>query len=1366
MKTSITILLTSMLISQFFILHGQTADSNSTIIKADRAERFLQKNRYADAVRILSRKVKRNENNGELNQRLAFANMKLHRFKDAEYYYERADMLGTLNNEGLMHFGQVLFKNGKIDDAQRVTERYVKQNPSSFIAQLMLRSINRSKIWRGEAANFQVKSVVGLNTAYSEFAPFPYKSGLVFATARHVDHVHETGSSYDNTPYLAAYFAEINENIDSSGQVNPSFKKPNLFQNSLSGDYHIGPVSIDTIHQKVYYTVANSAIGKDGVAHLELFEADLIKEKRIKNERVLLSSDSFSFAHPAISPDGKTLVFASDQKGTTGKMDLFYITRTDSLSWSKPRPFSVKINTPLNEVFPYFQNDSTLYFSSDGHPGFGGLDLFVSHKIKTQWGDPINLKQPINGNLDDFGICFTNPTAGYFSSSRDGGLGKDDIYAFVQIANPEDSQRVEVAGVFDYSQLSSDGVELQLYDEYDNLIETVNTDSNGLFSFSALPVGKSYQIRMAEVDGSMMDEAKIFIVNEAGEAVLALDKEETNSFRYKVLPRDEIESLTPIDESDTEIDDDYDLFGQLFTELPSDAANVKMVAETDDGTIISSSVTDSNGYYEFYSLPKSEYLYIGSSDGDSTIYRSSIFYADAEHTEQVSEKGNDYFTYRFSLTSPKESIPAPARYTGFLKYNNQPMEGIPVVIFDSNNNIIEVRRTNARGGFDLYNTKPTANYKIILPDSFQQFELKPDLYLVDKSSNRIVKTQALNFSIHLFTSLERIEETLNESELAYFNKPYTIEGQLFKKLPGDYSEGMNIDVYDENGMLVESSLVDSNGHFKFNQLRPDQAYVFKPQTNDESAFQLMLFNHEGIASEYLRFDQLQQYMYASLQNEQVSRLELLESKDQPMSELDQFITGQIYYKLPGDYKSGIPIYAFDAEGNVIDSSYTDSKGNFKFDRLSSTENFSIKVMEQMEDTDLKVALFNFDGRFLGLLFLDKNNAFKYDKILLEAAKDLSMESSEDESSGMMFGQVYRELPGDYKEDLKIYAFDDDGNLIDVAQLDGNGKFQFSRLEKDVDYVFRITEEDEEFNIALMDQTGNILDRFHVFNGQWRYDKLSLEKYELQLLNVKDLTATDLNFKNPNESAPKPDQGSTPNETQSSESIGIHFAFRSSELDSESTGKLDQIIKAWRESQDKMINIECHADIKEIQKSRSYSAERSVAIARYMNDEGVPLDKLFIQNFEASQPSVDCETQQCSEENHAKNRSARLGLIQSEGLASPPDYVIHFAFDQWKLSDSGEQTMFKFLVNTESSKENLTVRIDGFTDTYGSFGSNERISELRAKNIYNLLLSKGYKPDQLIIEYHGESIPKGKCMLDVPCQLKYRENNRRVELRIF
>lgn len=1347
---------------------GHQTFSQKPADKTSRSEKLMSQSRYAEAERLVKREVRKDKENGEIHERYAKILAKLQRLEESASFYERADFLSGLSNDGLLEYATVCFQLEEIGKSEELVKRYVQRVPNSFTAKLMLRSIERINEWKNASANYAVHHVYGLNSKYAEFAPIPFADGIVFSTARRVDHVNESTSGYADEPFLAVYYADLKQKATKdSGDVltQMNFEKPKLFLRNLIGEYHLGPVALDTTNRNIIYTVAKDQIGKNKQNHLALYTASIVNDKRIKQSKVLFSSDSASFGHPTISPDGKTMVFASDVANDGYGMDLYIVKRTAGQDWGKPERLPASINSPMDEVFPYLKNDSTLYFSSKGHPGYGGLDIFISKRKGELWTTPINAKAPLNSSKDDFGISYSSENAGYFSSSRDGGQGLDDIYAFVQFAAADDSNRTEISGVFEYSSLPPDGVELALYDEYDNLLATVFTDPFGGFNFKGLPIGENYRIKLLDPSEDMLFNAKIFIVNEDGEKVIEMVRGDDVTFQFKTLPKEEIASLEALDESDLAIGLTYDLFGQLFTALDKDRINIKMVAETDDGRLIATTVTDSNGNYKFYGLPKTEFLFIRPLTGELTLYRSSVFYADDENNMQLTERGNNYFEYKIAVVNDDGSdVLPPARYSGFLQWNEKPMAGIPIIIMDQRNRIVEVMRSNERGAFDLRYADPNAQYKIVLPDSFQTHKISPFIYLVDRSTARVIKTTEVSFSLHQFMTPESIEASLNETQLAYFNSPYEINGQIFKKLPGDFDEGFMIYVYDKNGNVVDSARLDQYGKFKFTQLRPDETYIFKPETGDESSLNMVFFDETGKATESLRFAELQSYMYTALQKEQVKRLELLDTDDNPLTLNDDFIAGQIFYKLPGDYKAGIKLYALDDQGNVLDSAITDVKGNFKFKRLANQEEFVIEVVDADDLELLNVALFNFKGTFLGLLTLDDNKQFRYSKLILEAASELGKLGENDSRTALMYGQVYNILPGDYSKPYRIYAFDDEGVLRDVVFLSKDGKFKFTKLTRDESYNFKILDDNGEFNVILTDELGNVLDRLHIFNGEWTYDRLAFEQYQLKLMPEEDITSKETFLS----ALPEDEMVVEKNEeieiTQGFIGKILRFAFRSSTLKKADYDELDAIVTAWKNSEKQTIQIYSHIDKAEQKGNYSYSAERSVAIANYLFEKGVPLESMFIKNWEFDQQEVDCITKDCSETERALNRRSEVQLINPVGLASTPDYVINFGFNEWQLTEENEKVV-RQVIEALRSKPGAKVKIDGFTDTWGSFESNQRISELRAKNIRNLLVLRGFDDEDMEVTYHGETIPRGGCILNYPCPVELRNENRRVEIRI-
>ena len=146
-----------------------------------------------------------------------------------------------------------------------------------------------------------------------------------------------------------------------------------------------------------------------------------------KEQSFVHNSNEYSISHPALSPDGKTLYFVSDMPGSHGGSDIYVCYKKDE-SWSIPKNLGPEINTVGDEKFPFVHKKGAIYFASDGHPGYGGLDVFVAHKNGQNW-NVCNLKVPINSPRDDFGLILDEvKSTGFLCSNRKGGNGADDVY--------------------------------------------------------------------------------------------------------------------------------------------------------------------------------------------------------------------------------------------------------------------------------------------------------------------------------------------------------------------------------------------------------------------------------------------------------------------------------------------------------------------------------------------------------------------------------------------------------------------------------------------------------------------------------------------------------------------------------------------------------------------------------------------------------------------------------------------------------------------------------------------------------------------------------------------------------------------------
>jgi hypothetical protein len=207
-------------------------------------------------------------------------------------------------------------------------------------------------------------------------------------------------------------------------------------------NYNSGPACVDTTHDLIYFTKNNFQNGdaitnKKGDVTLKIFSAKKSREGWKDIKELEFNDAEYSCAFPTINKQGDMIFFTSDRGGGYGGKDIYYATFING-KWSKPKNAGKNVNTPGDERYPFIHADGTLFFSSTGLQGFGGMDIFRCTPNKLgEFGKPENLGLPFNSPTDDFGFYLDdNYNRGYFSSDRSGGVGMDDIYAFEYVNIP------------------------------------------------------------------------------------------------------------------------------------------------------------------------------------------------------------------------------------------------------------------------------------------------------------------------------------------------------------------------------------------------------------------------------------------------------------------------------------------------------------------------------------------------------------------------------------------------------------------------------------------------------------------------------------------------------------------------------------------------------------------------------------------------------------------------------------------------------------------------------------------------------------------------------------------------------------------
>jgi outer membrane protein OmpA-like peptidoglycan-associated protein len=433
-KCSSTILL-------LFFLLGAGVTASAQKSKLRRATQLMEALYYEEAIDLYERILEKDGQQPDAIRGLAEACRKAGQLTAAEQWYERSLALPDVTPIYFYHYGQVLLQNGKCEDAQRAFDEFLRRKPydtrnrvledvCAYRQRLLERGIRRTAV-----------DHPAFNTTGSELGAAFFGDGLVFGSVR--------SRSAGADAFYDLYFTRPDSLDAGTGRV-VHYDTVRIFSALLNSEVNEAMVAFSRDSSEVFFTrnQLQAAGERYPVRRLEILAARRLADGSWSAPVALpFNSPEFSTAHPALSPDGQRLFFSSDRPGGFGGKDLWVSTRLGE-TWGNPVNLGPAINTEGDELYPFYQAGGELYFSSDGHLGLGGQDVFRSEDLgKGTWGTVENIGYPINTTADDFGLILTRDgRKGYFTSNRAGGSGGDDIYAFrprkvwmeLQLIAPED----------------------------------------------------------------------------------------------------------------------------------------------------------------------------------------------------------------------------------------------------------------------------------------------------------------------------------------------------------------------------------------------------------------------------------------------------------------------------------------------------------------------------------------------------------------------------------------------------------------------------------------------------------------------------------------------------------------------------------------------------------------------------------------------------------------------------------------------------------------------------------------------------------------------------------------------------------------
>lgn len=352
----------------------------------------------------------------------------------------------------------------------------------------------------------------GINSKLSDIGSTIFMNKYIMYSSRKTGAIGAGRDENTNNPYNALYCM----NVDKNG----SLSHPYFFASVLDGNGNEGGLAFSPDQKTVYYTKSEAENSKNFQLYKRIFDEECRCTWK-QEEAVVFNSVNYSIENPSVSPDGKKMYFSSNMPGGFGGFDLYVADINDKGMPVNPKNLGLQINTSADETFPYVSpTNRELYFSSNGHLGYGNQDVFMTRIKKDYYAEPVNLGKTINTNLDDVAFIFISKNKGFITSNRSSSLGSYDIYKFDLQLQP-----VVLSGIaFEKnSKIALPNTEIALLDEEGNVVEKTKTNENGGFKFENVNPLDVYTIQ-AEKDG--YNEVKIPIQTKAENTVSNVELEQ------------------------------------------------------------------------------------------------------------------------------------------------------------------------------------------------------------------------------------------------------------------------------------------------------------------------------------------------------------------------------------------------------------------------------------------------------------------------------------------------------------------------------------------------------------------------------------------------------------------------------------------------------------------------------------------------------------------------------------------------------------------------------------------------------------------------------------------------------------------------
>lgn len=437
-----------------------------------KADKHFNRLEFVDAIKDYEKLISKGKANAYVYKQLAIANYNISKTEEsARYFNQYLDNTDDAQAEDYFRYAQILLSNEDYDKAKSAFDEFATKAPNDSRAMAFKSNPDFAQDLSDMEPNYDAQTME-LNSDYSDFGGHEYDTYMYFVSSRNKS---RRTYGWNDQPTTDIYKAE---------NVAGTFKNEKLVKGDINSKFNEGTIVFTKDGKTVYFTRNDYVDGdysksEEGISKLKIYQAKKVGEEWKEIKALPFTSSEYSVSHPALSTDNSTLYFSSDMEGGFGQSDLYMVSINDDGSFGEPQNLGSDVNTEGRESFPFIDDDGKLFFSSDGHLGLGGLDVFYTSLNDGSYVTPENLGAPINSSKDDFAFSYFNQVdRGYVSSNRGDNPLDDNIYQ-VQLIKPLDETNfiVKVTNADTDEPLSN--VEVIIYDDEDNQISSLKTNANG-----------------------------------------------------------------------------------------------------------------------------------------------------------------------------------------------------------------------------------------------------------------------------------------------------------------------------------------------------------------------------------------------------------------------------------------------------------------------------------------------------------------------------------------------------------------------------------------------------------------------------------------------------------------------------------------------------------------------------------------------------------------------------------------------------------------------------------------------------------------------------------------------------------------------